>query len=111
LPKLREALKTLEQLGFLKRTRKAGTYFTRPEPGHLAAHVRFYIDAGVGAQTASRDAKQSLEILRARAALERAVAAEAALHRTTRDLLGMQVAIEALEGAKGDRDAWLDADR
>jgi DNA-binding FadR family transcriptional regulator len=95
-------MRTLHQLGVVRRRRKAGTFFTRPDPSHLAAHVSFHVD--LGTYTAE-------EIRRARAMLEQGIAAEAARNRTTRNLLEMTVALEAIEAAERDFDTVNSADR
>jgi GntR family transcriptional repressor for pyruvate dehydrogenase complex len=99
---VRHAMRTLHQLGAVRRRRKAGTYLVHPNPEHLASHIKFYMDLG----TYSPE-----EIDRARAMVEQGIAAEAARRRTNRDLMGMIDAIETMENADGDLDVVWAADR
>jgi len=102
MSRLRHAMRTLHQLGVVQRRRKAGTVLIHPDPSHLAAHIRFHVDLGTYTPE---------EIRRARAMLEHGIAAEAARNRTSRDLLEMTVAIEAMEAAEGDYKTVNGADR
>jgi GntR family transcriptional repressor for pyruvate dehydrogenase complex len=102
LSSLRYAMRTLGQLGVVSRRRKAGTFLVDPDPSHLAAHIKFHVDLGTYSEE---------EIRRARAVFEQGLAAEAARNRTTRNLLEMTVAIDALVMAEGDFEAVKQADR
>lgn len=102
LAAVRHAMRTLHQMGVVNRRRKTGTFLRQPDPGHLAAQVKFHVDLG----NYTHD-----EIRRARAIFEQGVAAEAARRRTARDLLTMEVALDAMEVAEGNLQAQAAADQ
>ena len=101
IARVRHAMRTLHQLGAVRRHRRAGTYLVHPEPDHLASHIKLYVDLG----TYSPD-----EIDRARAILEQGIAAEAARRRTPRNLVDMMDALETMETAGDNLEIVRDAD-
>src|SRR5215813_2217326 len=61
LSSLRDAMRTLDQLGVVSRRRKAGTFLVNPDPGHLAAHIKFHVDLGTYSQEEIRRARAVFE--------------------------------------------------
>ena len=86
--RLREGLSILDEQGLIVTRRKGGTLVREPSPEVL--------DDAIGWQLDWRGCTFE-DVVRARAALEGAIAAEAARTRTARDLLVMLDAVEQME--------------
>lgn len=86
---LREGLSILNQYGMVETKRRGGTCVTKPSVKALAEPIFWYIES---------KKYDFADMVRARAALESAIAAEAAKSRTARSLLEMMDAVEEMDG-------------
>jgi len=85
---LREGLSILNEQGLVETRRRGGTRVTRPSVRALAEPIAWYLQG--------KDYRFE-DMVRARAAVESAIAAEAAKSRTARDLLVILDAMEQVE--------------
>ena len=86
---LREGLSILNQYGIVETRRRGGTRVGKPKVQDLAEPISWHFEI---------NEYDFADIVRARAALESAMAAEAAKARTRRDLLEMTDIIEEMDG-------------
>lgn len=94
--RLREGLSVLEHHGLVETRNKGGTIVRSPSPESFAEPFQWQLEM----EGTSRE-----DLMRARASLEGAVAFEAAMRRTTRDLLVILDALENLEAKEASRQA------
>jgi len=99
---LREGLSILNQQGWVETRRRGGTVVTRPSVKTLAEPIAWYLEA---------EDYQFEDMVRARAAVESAIAAEAAKSRTTRDLLEILDALERVESMPEPNERAQQADQ
>jgi GntR family transcriptional regulator, transcriptional repressor for pyruvate dehydrogenase complex len=88
LRRLREGLGILEQHGVIKRNRKAGTTITQPSVEALSDPLEWYLE---------NKGYTLADLIKARAGLESAAAAQAARDRKARDVLVMLDALERMQ--------------
>jgi GntR family transcriptional regulator, transcriptional repressor for pyruvate dehydrogenase complex len=100
--RLREGLAILEQEGLIVTNRKAGTRVKDPSVEALREPIGWHLD-GMGYTVE--------DLIRARAAMESGVAAEAALARTTRDQLEILEVIEQFESLPEKTSQYMAVDQ
>ena len=98
---LREGLSILSQQGIIETRRKAGTFVKKPSVKSLMENVSWHLEG---------DSYTFQDIVRARAAVESAISAEAARSRTKRDLQDILDPIEMSEAESSPTQIEEDAD-
>lgn len=101
---VREALRQLEASGFVQRRAGSGTYVVWTDPAQIEAPV-----AGAGLLPII-ETTRPIELIDARFALEPHMTRLAVLNATEADLAAAERHLEAMEGCKGDAEAFADAD-
>jgi GntR family transcriptional regulator, transcriptional repressor for pyruvate dehydrogenase complex len=100
--RLREGLAILEQEGLIATNRKGGTLVKDPSVESLREPIGWHLD-GMGYTVG--------DLIRARAAMESGVAAEAARARMTRDQLEILEVVERFENLPENSDQYMPVDQ
>lgn len=106
--RIREALRTLQLLGLIKRQQGVGTYRSEPDPRLMSKLLSFYLTESLGNRPQD-PLKDPLRCLRA--AVEADLAEQAAHNWVGGDLTPIHDAIELQANQRDDLTQWVAADR